>query len=98
MAIPSRRDHIETSLAEGVRTDQLIFNRGALDVRVLHSDWPIEITAFATDDDPLGRGDRGAIPLHLMLDTKKGVRITPSAPRKWEIEVTLHSAAPISGG
>jgi hypothetical protein len=88
MAVPTRADHIDTSFANGVRGDRLISREGALDIRVLHSDWPIRVSAFATGDDPLGRGDRGVIPLHLILETTRSVSLTPGAPRKWEIELS----------
>lgn len=92
MAIPTHANRIKTSFAGDVRTDRLISSEGALDVRVVRSDWPIHISAFATGDDPLGRGDRGAIPLHLMLDTISSVTLTPDAPHKWEIELKIGSS------
>jgi hypothetical protein len=88
MAVPARADHIETSFTNGTRTDRLISKEGAFDVRVLHSDWPIQISAFATGDEPLGRGDRGAIPLHLVLETAPGLSLAPGASLKWEIEIS----------
>jgi hypothetical protein len=88
MAVPARADHIETSFANGMRTDRLLSKEGALDVRVLHSDWPIQISAFATGDDPLGRGDRGAIPLHLVLETLRGLSLASGGSLKWEIELS----------
>jgi hypothetical protein len=93
IAVPARADHIETSFANGMRTDRLLSKEGALDVRVLHSDWPIQISAFATGDDPLGRGDRGAIPLHLMLETVRGLSLAPGGSLKWEIELSGVPAA-----
>jgi len=87
MAVPARADHIETSFANGMLTARLLSKEGALDIRVLHSDWPIHVSAVATGDDPLGRGDRGAIPLHLVLETVRGLSIAPGASLKWEIEL-----------
>jgi len=60
-----------------------------MEVRVLHSDWPVQISAFATGDDPLGRGDRGGIPLHLIVETTQGLTFTPGAPQKWDIEFSI---------
>lgn len=88
VAIPSRADHMETSLENGMRTDRLISREGALEVRVPYSDWPIQISAFATGDDPLGRGDRGALPLHLVLETARGLSLAPHESLKWEIELS----------
>jgi hypothetical protein len=88
MAVPTRANRLETSSANGMRTDRLISKEGVLDIRVLHSDWPIHISALATGDDPLGRGDRGAIPLHLVLKTVRGLSLAPGGSLKWEIELS----------
>jgi hypothetical protein len=88
MAIPTRADVIKTSVADGARIDEFTSPRFSLDARVLNSDWPVQISAFATGDDPLGRGDRGAIPLHLILETGHELALPPNSPRKWEIELT----------
>ena len=88
MAVPSAADHIETSLAGSVRSDRLISKEGTLDVHVLHSDWPIQISAFATGDGPLGRGARQAIPLHLVVEGKN-VSFRPGVEQGWDIELQL---------
>jgi hypothetical protein len=89
MAVPTRSDHIETSVAFNVRRDRLIAKEGTLEVRVLRSDWPLQISAFATGDDPLGRGDRGPIPLHLILETTQNLSFAPGSPRRWDIELSI---------
>jgi len=88
MAVPSLADHIETSLTGSVRSDRLISKEGTLEVRVLHSDWPIQTSAFATGDGPLGRGARRAIPLHLVLEAKN-VSLRPGVEQRWDIEFEL---------
>jgi hypothetical protein len=90
LAIPSRNSHLETSEVGGVRIDQLTSNGMTLEVQVKHSDWPVEISAYATGDDSLGRGDRGAIPLHLILESKN-ISLVPGAPERWEITLSAHS-------
>ena len=62
---------------------------GTPEVRVLRSDWPIQISAFATGDDPLGRGDRGPIPLHLILETTQNLTFAPGAPQRWGTEFSI---------
>jgi hypothetical protein len=89
MAVPTRSDRIKTSIVGNVRSDRLISKEGTLEVRILHSDWPVQISAFATGDDPLGRGDRGPIPLHLILETTKNLSFAPGAPRGWDIELSI---------
>jgi hypothetical protein len=87
LAIPSRNSHLEILEPVGARINRLSSNGTTLDVQVKHSDWPVQISAYATGDDPLGRGDRGAIPLHLVLESKN-VSLTPGAPQSWEITLS----------
>jgi len=89
MAVPTRSNRIKTSVVENVRSDRLISKEGTMEVRVLHSDWPVQISAFATGDDPMGRGDRGAIPWHLILETTQNLAFAPSAPQRWDIEFSI---------
>jgi hypothetical protein len=87
MTVPTKANHIVTLMTGGARTDELTSPQVTLDVRVLNSDWPLKISAFATGDDPLGRGDRGPIPLHLILETTHELTLQPDSIRKWEIEL-----------
>lgn len=89
MAVPARANRVETSLTDGVRRDRLISKEGTMEVRVLRSDWRVQISAFATGDDPLGRGDRGPIPLHLVLETSQNLTFSPGAPQRWDIEFSI---------
>jgi hypothetical protein len=89
LAIPTRNTHLETVEVSGTRTDRLTSNGVTLDVQVIHSDWPLQISAYATGDDSLGRGDRGAIPLHLILESKD-VSLTPGTAESWEITLSAH--------
>jgi hypothetical protein len=88
MAIPTRADRLQTSLTDGVRSDRLISTGGTLEVHVVRSDWPVQLSAFATGDDPLGRGDLGAIPLHLILETTHDVSFVPGSAQRWDIELS----------
>jgi len=92
MAVPTRLDHVKTSVVDNVRSDRLMSREGTLDVRVLHSDWPLQISAFATGDDALGRGDRGPIPLHLILETMH-LSFIPNAPRRLDVEFSILGGA-----
>jgi hypothetical protein len=89
MAIPVLADHLETSLAEGGRIDRLMSKEGTLEVRVSHSDWRFQITSFATGDGALGRGDRGPIPLHLILQSMGEVSFAPGTSKSWQIEMQV---------
>jgi hypothetical protein len=87
LAIPSRNSHFETVELGNARIERLTSNGTTLDVQVKHADWPVQIFAFATGDDSLGRGDRGAIPLHLILESKS-ISLTPGVPESWEITLS----------
>jgi len=89
MAVPTPADRIMTSVANNSRSDRLISKEGTLEVRVLRSDWPVKISAFAAGDDPLGRGDRGPIPLHLILETTRNVSFAPGTPQSWDMELSV---------
>ena len=71
LAIPSRYDHLETSNPQGAGIDRLISEEKTLEVQVQNSDLLLEISAYATGNGPLGRGDRGPLPLHLILQNEK---------------------------
>jgi hypothetical protein len=87
LAIPSREDHLEILESNGVRINRLSSEETSLDVEVKHSDWPVQVSVHATGDAPLGKGDRGAIPLHLVLESKN-ISLPPGAPGRWEISLS----------
>jgi hypothetical protein len=87
LAIPSRFDHLETSYLQGARIDRLISEETTLEVQVNNSDLPFDISACATGNDPLGRGDRGPLALHLILQSKS-FSLTPAVPKHWELSLT----------
>ena len=88
LTVPSRYDHLETSYNSGAREDHLLADGKALDVRIIRSDWPFEINAFAMGNDPLGRGDRGPIPLHLVLQTKP-FALAAGEKKHWELLLAI---------
>src|SRR6266481_36523 len=89
LVIPSRYDHAETSYLEGARIDRLSSDGKTLAVQVKESSWPLEISAYATGNTPLGRGDRGALPLHLLIQTKSFTLI-PGISAQWEISLSAY--------
>jgi len=91
LAIPSRYDHLETSYFQGARIDRLVSEGKSLEVQISNSDWPFEISAYAAGNDPLGRGDRGPLPMHLILQTKS-FSLRPAVPRNWELSLTSYEA------
>jgi hypothetical protein len=89
LAIPSLYSRLETLDIGGQRIDRLISDKETLDVQVKQSDWPLRISAFSTGNNPLGRSDRGPIPLHLILESKN-IFLSPGAPQKWELALSAH--------
>jgi len=87
LAIPSRHSHFETVELGNARIERLTSNGTTLDVQVKHSDWPVQISAYATGDDSLGRGDRGPIPLYVILESKS-IFLSPGTPESWEITLS----------
>ena len=87
LAIPSRNNHSETVELGNARIERLTSNGTTLDVQVKHADWPVQISAYATGDDSLGREDRAAIPLRLILESKS-ISLTPGLPGSWEITLS----------
>jgi hypothetical protein len=88
-AIPSRHDHLETYYLQGTRVDRLISEGKTLEVQVKNSSLPFEISAYATGNDPIGRGDRGPLPMHVIFQTKS-FSLTPAEPKHWELSLITH--------
>jgi len=88
LAVPTRHGRLETTEANGRRLERLTSNSGALDVQVKQSDWPVQVSAFATGDSPLGRSDLGPIPLHLILESRN-VSLPQGVAKKWEITLSM---------
>jgi hypothetical protein len=89
LAVPSRYGRLETLEMGSHRLDRLISDAGTLEVQVGQSDWPVQISAFATGDSPLGRSDRGPIPLQLILESRD-ISLSPGVPKKWELTLLAH--------
>jgi hypothetical protein len=88
-AIPSRYDHLETSYLQDARIDRLISQGKTMGVQIKNSNLPLEISAYATSNDPLGRGDRGPLPMHLIFQAKS-FSLTPAKPIHWEFSLTTY--------
>jgi hypothetical protein len=84
MAIPSTGNRIETAFLNNARQDLLFSKVTSLQFRIVRSDWTVRISAFATGDDPLGRGSQGAIPVHLILESND-LFFVPGNPQRWEL-------------
>jgi hypothetical protein len=89
LAIPTSYTRIETRETPGARIDQLFSDKGKLEIKINDHSRPFSLSAFATGDDPLGRGDRGPIPLHLILESKN-LSVAPGTPALWEVLMSVN--------
>jgi hypothetical protein len=88
-AIPSRYDHLETSYLQGTRVDRLMSEGKSFEIQVKNSNLPLDISAYAAGNDPLGRGDRGPLPMHLIFQAENFL-LTPAKPTYWELSLTRY--------
>jgi hypothetical protein len=87
LAVPTVHSRMETSTKENVRVDRLFSGEGILEVALRDANFPIATSIFATGNSPLGRGVKGAIPLHLMFDARD-IQLDPNHPVKYTILLT----------
>jgi hypothetical protein len=88
VAVPSTANHLVTSFSDGKRQDFLSSSETSLEVEVEQSDWPLRVSAFATGDDPLGRGAQRPVPLHLILESND-ISFASGQQKTWTIELTV---------
>lgn len=89
LAIPSRYDHFETASNNNARVYKLSSGAKMLEVEVNSPNLPFQVSAYATGNDTLGRGDRGPVPLLLLLQTS-GFALAAGETRHWELLLAAH--------
>ena len=52
------------------------------------ADWPLQVSLLAMGDSALGRGARGAIPLHLVYESRD-LRLTPEKSAHWQMTIKV---------
>ncbi len=80
MAVPSTHDKVETTDGK-IRFNS---NAGSLEVQLLGKDFNARSSIVAAGNGPLGRGVRGAIPLHLLFEATN-INIKPQTPIKYRL-------------
>ncbi len=89
IAVPSTGPHNESSMFTGRRTNRFAFGKERTELSVTGwADWPLKTYLWAAGDAPLGRGARGAIPLHLIYESRD-LRLEPNAPKTWHLVIEL---------
>jgi len=89
IAVPTTAARNESSLFSGRRTERFTFGAGQADLSVTGwADWPLKTSLLATGDTALGRGARGAIPMHLVYESRD-LRLEPNRPKTWHLVIEL---------
>jgi hypothetical protein len=70
VAVPTSYERVDTNLINNTRVDRFSSNEGTLEVKMLEASFPMTTELVAMGNSPLGRGVRGAIPLHLVFETR----------------------------
>lgn len=89
IAIRSWRMVVPTTNMSATTTDAGVFVDGpGTRLRIsMTRPWPeVSVRVEATGNSPLGRGARGAVPLHLVYEARD-VRIAPGQPLTWQLTV-----------
>ncbi|MDX6444734.1 MAG: hypothetical protein QOH71_1808 [Blastocatellia bacterium] len=89
IAVPSTSAHNESSLVSDRRMDHFALDQGRTDLSITGwADWPLNTSLLATGDTALGRGARGAIPLHLIYESRD-LRLEPKRAKTWHLVLEL---------
>jgi len=84
MVVPTSYYTVESITVNGVRADRFSAKSGALQVSLQGATFPVSTSIKASGDSPLGRGVHGAIPLHLIFESRNLV-VTAGKPLKFRI-------------
>ena len=84
-AVPTTATRHRVRFEEGRRRDLFESDEGTLEVRSA-ADWPLDVSLAAPGDGALGRGARGAVPLHLIYEARD-VRLPAGGAALWLISV-----------
>jgi hypothetical protein len=88
VAVPSRYAEYRREERRGETVH--VFSGPEGELRVVVSG-PVETSVLATGDTPLGRSDRGALPLHLVL-TRHDFEVSSASPFRWTIALEPRAA------
>lgn len=91
LTVPATYAAVETEFDHNTRVDRFTSTKGGLEVRMLAANFPMKVRILATGDGPLGRGVRGAIPLHLVFDSNNLRALQPGKPLHSKLALTVSS-------
>jgi hypothetical protein len=88
LAVPTTYDHVETLLNNKTRTDRFSSAEESLEVSMVHANFPVTTEIFATGNSPLGRGVKGAIPLHVVFESRN-LLVQTGKPMRTRLALTV---------
>jgi hypothetical protein len=88
--VPTTANRWRTITTNGARTDHFDGREGRLAVTIVKTDWPQSISVAASEDSPLGRGARGAVPLHLNIESTD-LALSPGAAKSWVLQLRVEA-------
>jgi hypothetical protein len=92
LAIPTTFSSYRQSPGDGgANIDQFTSGGQTLEVKFRDANFEVQRSLFATGNGALGKGVKGAIPLHLVFDSR-GLQVTPDHPLRFTIETTVKLA------
>jgi len=86
--VPTSHDNVETRWIDGTRVDQFSSKNGKLAVRLSDATFPVDVSIKASGDSALGRGVHGAIPLHVVYESRN-LTVSPLKPLKFKITLSV---------
>jgi hypothetical protein len=91
LAVPTTYEHVETILKNRTRVDIFSSAEGSLRVSMVQASFPMTTELFAAGNSPLGRGVKGAIPLHTIFQSQN-LRVQPGSPLRTRLTLTVVSS------
>jgi hypothetical protein len=89
LAVPTTHDHVETLMKDKTRTDKFSSTEESLEVSLVHANFPLTTKLFATGNSPLGRGVKGAIPLHVVFESRN-LLVQIGKPLQTRLALAVH--------
>ncbi|HSS20432.1 MAG TPA: hypothetical protein VLL54_10185 [Pyrinomonadaceae bacterium] len=85
VTVPTTAVGNESWLFSGRRTERFAFGADRTNLAITSwGDWPLKTSLMATGDTALGRGARGAIPLHLVYESRD---LLLNRPKTWHLVI-----------
>jgi hypothetical protein len=89
VVVPSTGSTVTTEMSGASRIDTLSGREGTLRIAMETSSWPLAVSIrAAAGETPLGRGARGAVPLHVEYEARD-VTLRPGAPATWTLRLEV---------